>query len=264
MIPHSTKADEFNNPDDLYEAFVERLPALPDDATNWPVSLPHLYFEALPIELRESLEADNFTHALRSTLTDKRSQYDALSDVRAAAVTSWTKLSKQTISFQRMMQSAGQRARAFTSSFSSPSNSPARKLQRTADDNRQVSFGQPLAVATYYTPASPRTPDEPASTPTGSTVPAYAYRGSMAEQTERKYRAPLTADPSNFPTNPFTGYRSKYSLGQEVCFYCGPNPNPPHTNFFLLSIQRPRQSSRQRPWHPRCHEHLLQRTTLSR
>ena len=115
----STKTDEYNNPDDLYEAFTERLPALPDDATNWPISLPHSYFEALPPEHRDALEADGFVQALRSTLHDKRSQYDALGDTRSAAVQSWFKLSKQTASLQRLLKATSSSVRAFTSNIGS-------------------------------------------------------------------------------------------------------------------------------------------------
>jgi len=95
MVPRqAVTAHTFPDLDALYEAFVTRLPALTDDASNWPIILPLAFHETLPKELCKKLDSDGYVLPQPTTLSSKATQHAALTSLQAAAVASWHRLSE--------------------------------------------------------------------------------------------------------------------------------------------------------------------------
>jgi len=208
MVPvHAKGSNQFLDPDSLFNAFTERLSALSDDATDWPIILCQVYYQALPKELRDKLESDEYKLPRPSTLLTKAAQYNALAKLRVAAATSWRRLSKERDSLLTML---GPNVKSFICATKSPAASPERKVSRRDG----VTFSDDTK-------------------PPADTTATVLHFKSPAEQTISKYKSPGSGvpDSSNFPLNPFTGYRSRFHFLQKCCFVCGPNPSPPHDSF---------------------------------
>ena len=209
MVDHSPKTEyEFDNPDSLFDAYVERLSSLPTDTHTWGFCLPHLYFAALSDECREHLTEYKCPDV--SMLTTKNAHYEALTVVRAEAATAFKTLSRNNTTMKRFFTQHFNKSsiKAFTSTVAgavSPSRSPHRKK------GRNVSWSS----------------DNNASS---DQVNSFAFL-SPAEQTLQKHKQSDSTDVKEFPTDPFTGYVSKYYRGQKCCYGCGECDPSKHIEF---------------------------------
>ena len=208
---------EFDNPNELFDAYVERLPSLPNDVQTWGFCLPHLYHGALSEQCREHLI--DYKPPNVSQLTSKNAQYEALTQLRTAAGTAFSTISRNQTSMKRFFAQHlnGSTLKAFTTSVAE-AVSPARKSPERKK-GRNVSWGDDVTSSS-------------SSSSSSSQISSYAFH-SPAEQTLRAHKPTDSTDIKEFPTDPFTGYTSKYYRGQKVCFGCGECDPSKHVEFKL-------------------------------
>jgi len=203
--------NEFDNPNALFDAYVERLPSLPPNVQTWGFCLPYLFYGALSEQCREHL-TDYKPHKA-DQLTSKDAQYAALTELRAAAGTAFQTISRNQTSMKRFLSqhfnSSSLKAltSTVTEAISPTRKSPDRKKGRSVswvDDNNNSS--------------------------SSSQARSYAFL-SPAEQTIQKHKQSAPTDTQDFPVDPFTGYVSKYYRGQKCCFGCGECDPAKHVEF---------------------------------
>jgi len=73
-------------PDSLYQRFIEFTPLLYPNATSWLFSLVTLFYNALSVELQESIRLDGYILPKNSTLSTLFDQTSALQMLREIAV----------------------------------------------------------------------------------------------------------------------------------------------------------------------------------
>ena len=209
MVDGKPKSNfEFENPDQLFDSYSERIPSLPEDTRSWGFCLPHIFYAALSELCRDHL--DNYKPPDFSKLSTKGAQFAALATLRAEASTAFRNLQRNNANMKRLMtQQFGTSARCLSTS-TSESESPDHKKTRS------VSWS---------------TDTKPDSDKATSITTAAAFKfESPAEQTLRSHKQP-TDEEKVFPKNPYTDYTSKYYLGQQVCFGCGEVDPNKHNSF---------------------------------
>jgi hypothetical protein len=184
-------------PDELYAAYAELTPLLPNKVSLWGLNLVTQFHDALSPDLQDLLMADGtyFPPDL-STLTSRSSQLTALRAIRVVAVHHYAlqcvqeKLVARTV--LRKLKTATPSA-ALAAPFSvAPSPIPP--------------FLPPVA-------GGPAPPTDNISTLTRTYM-------SPAEHTMQRYQPPLSGPPI-FPTNPTTNFQSAYPVGFGGCMFCG-------------------------------------------
>jgi hypothetical protein len=176
-------------PDELFAAYQEITPLLPNRVSLWGLNLVTQFFDALSFDLQEAIQTDPlYSPPQLSTLTTRSSQLTALRCLRVVAVRQYTFLRNQ----ERMI-----------------AKTVLRKMK-----NNPTALSAPAHVLSSPPQLSAASDD----------VSALTTRSFMspAEQTMQRYQpAPTTADPSSFPMDPVTNFRSSYPAGFLGCMFCG-------------------------------------------
>ena len=194
---------EFDNPDDLFQAFQTRIPILPYDASRWTFCPATMFHDALPDPVQTYMYQDGFTFPDPKQLPTKAQQISCLRDVRTAACKAFAKFTSERENFKLFIQS-----NLPNQAQSSPSRSPARKVPK-------VQFAADT------------------KTSNSTTAQSFATRTSFkspAEQTLSRYKSEFLSA-NGHPMNPFTNYTSKFPAHFNGCLYCGPNTPDGHTEF---------------------------------
>ena len=82
-------------PDSLFQRFIEFTPLLSPNATSWSFSLVTLFYNALGVELQESIRLDGYVLPNNSTLPTLFDQTSALQVLREIAVMAYQSLATE-------------------------------------------------------------------------------------------------------------------------------------------------------------------------
>ena len=92
-------------PDSLYQRFIEFTPLLSPNATSWLFSLVTLFYNALSVELQESIRLDGYILPNNSTLSTLFDQTSALQMLREIAVVTHQSLAIEKKQILRLINS---------------------------------------------------------------------------------------------------------------------------------------------------------------
>ena len=174
------------SPDELYQRYQNFIPLLPDDTHDWSFRLVVLFLNALPVTLKELIIAQEYKPPRFSELTTTVLQQQALDILREKAV-------KAKYTFEQEKH----RIKTMVNSF-----------------NNLTHRNPPRQTIYYYFP------------PADASVLHYG-RGSMVEQTivnhqpRRKEKMVVTKNGVDYPSNPESGYVSKWPITFHRCLGCG-------------------------------------------
>ena len=177
------------SPDELYAAYADLTPLLPNRVSLWGLNLVTQFFDALSWDLQEAIQSDPaYSAPDLSTLVTRSSQLAALRSLRATAVRQYTILKNH----ERLIY---------------------RTVQRRLKNNTAPTSSSPVMVTTDPTPTT-QTDDE---SPLAQTFM------SPAEQTISRYQPSPTNPPisAEFPVDPITKFQSCYPAGFQGCMFCG-------------------------------------------
>jgi hypothetical protein len=166
--------------DELYAAYAELTPLLPNKVPLWGLNLVTQFHDALSAELQELLMPDStYCAPDLSTLTSRSSQLSALRSIRVAAIRHFSQ------------QRAQEKLVACT---------VARKLKHI-----------PSALTATYSTAPPIVPAILASVPPSDDISALTRSFmSLAEQTMQRHQPASTSRAAGCPIDPITNFQSTY------------------------------------------------------
>ena len=204
-----------DNPDMLFGKFMSLVPTLPDDATKWSIQLCYSYYNALTLELRTRMESDDFVMPKLNLLLTKRTQIDAVQEVREQANTAYKHLQEQSNLIRKLMGQQG----------------VAGGHRRPGSHHNTQQYQDPEYYGNQSTVPSPYV----APPAVHSSVNHLYNQRSPAEETVSKYSSTdqMNLNPFNLPTrkgptgeeHPFSpddpSYLSIYPIGFRGCFRCG-------------------------------------------
>ena len=204
------KAQGITTTEELFSAFLRIATLLPNQAKTWGICIAHQYLAALTDECRSDMEDQHgFQLPDPSELLTKATQLSALRDMRTAATEAQQRLDKSFKQHQQFMityNKSTKKAGAYSST---------------------VAITKPAATPDTGTPAIP------ASFPTTTTLlsPAEGVIRQHSTSSQIQHAPPVsttTTPNGTFPTNPTTGFVSKFTLDFRGCLGCG---EMSHTNF---------------------------------
>ena len=182
------------SPDELFAAYADLTPLLPNKVSLWGLNLVTQFFDALSSDLQEALQSDPlYSPPDLATLLTRSSQLAALRSLRVAAVRQYTLLRNQ----ERLI-----------------AKTVLRKLKHVPT----TALAAPISVATP--PVIPPVASIPSAQPDDVSTLTRTFM-SPAEQTMQRYQPATTDGPAAFPIDPITNFQSCYPVGFAGCMFCG-------------------------------------------
>jgi hypothetical protein len=184
------------SPDELYAAYADLTPLLPNTVSLWGLNLVTQFFDALSSDLQEALQVDPlYSTPDLASLTTRSAQLAALRSLRVAAVRQYMLLRNQ----ERLISKTVLRKLKHN-----PTSALAAPISTTATSSPTTSLSVPAAAQ----------PDDMSGLTRSFMSPA--------EQTMQRYQPAPSADgPTTFPVDPVTNFQSCYPAGFSGCMFCG-------------------------------------------
>jgi hypothetical protein len=182
------------SPDELFAAYADLTPLLPNNVSLWGLNLVTQFFDALSLDLQEAIQIDpSYSPPDLSTLLTRASQLAALRLLRVTAVRHYTLLRSQ----ERLI---------------------AKTVHRKLKTAPATALAAPLSVTS---PSATMPVSSISSAPPDDVSALTRTFMSPAEQTMQRYQPAPNDSPAAFPIDPITNFQSCYPVGFSGCMFCG-------------------------------------------